>query len=230
MKTQTSKLIGTSNDNHWRNNKINALIAIGMALGIGSAVAQTGNGALSGPHYNLNIIGTTQCPGDDMVGTMQHVIFVELFGGDNPNGQLASAVTPKNKIYLIEGDTFQVLDGNACDGRAEFQLPAPGDSQIFIRPLGQPGGSETITTCATDAGPDLVFGTADDVIVCSSGNVILTRDKGQSKFVNVTDELTTVVLADGTVVSLFDPALIDFFWNVQNDGLRLAQLRFYPIL
>src|ERR1043166_6682266 len=113
MKKETSKLVGTSNDNHWRNNKINALIAIGMALGIGSAVAQTGNGALSGPHYNLNIIGTTQCPGDDMVGTMQHVIFGELFGGENPAGKNPADITPQNKIYLIEGDTFQVLDGNA---------------------------------------------------------------------------------------------------------------------
>jgi hypothetical protein len=30
-------------------------------------------------------------------------------------------------------------------------------------------------------------------------------------------------------VSIFDNALIDYFWNYQNNGLRLAQLRFYPI-
>jgi len=30
-------------------------------------------------------------------------------------------------------------------------------------------------------------------------------------------------------VSLFDPALQDYFWNYDNNGLRLAQLRFYPI-
>ena len=28
-------------------------------------------------------------------------------------------------------------------------------------------------------------------------------------------------------VSLFDPDLVDFFWQYQNAGLRLAQLRFY---
>ena len=80
-----------------------------------SALTLTGNGALSGPHYNLNIIGTQNCPGGDLVGTMGHVIFVELFGGDNPAGQSPSAVTPKNKIYLIEGDTF------------ELELPLGGD-------------------------------------------------------------------------------------------------------
>jgi len=29
-------------------------------------------------------------------------------------------------------------------------------------------------------------------------------------------------------VSLFDPALTDYFWQYANQGLRLAQLRFYP--
>jgi hypothetical protein len=29
--------------------------------------------------------------------------------------------------------------------------------------------------------------------------------------------------------SIFDSALQDYFWNYQNNGLRLAQLRFYPM-
>jgi len=215
-----------NNEGHTMKRSVGIMIAIGTAMGIGSAVAQTGNGTLSGPHYNLNIIGHTQCPGSDLVGTDRHTIVVGVFGDGNHAGKSPTHITPQNKIYLIEGDTFEVLDGNACDGRAEFQLPAPSDYYIFIRPLGKPGGSATISLCATDT-----MGTtdpSDDVIVCSTG-VILTRDKGQSKFKNVTDELTTVVLADGTQVSLFDPALQDYFWNYDNNGLRLAQLRFYPI-
>jgi hypothetical protein len=218
-----------NNERHIMKRSVGIMIAIGMAMGIGSAVAaQPGNGALTGPHYNLNIIGRENCPGDDLIGTQGHTIFVQLRGGDNPSGQNPSDVDPKNKIYLIEGDTFEVLDRNGCDGRAEFQLPPPGDYLIFIRPLGKPGGSATITLCATDI-MDTPDDTTDDLIVCSSGNVILTRDKGRSKFQNVTDQLTTVVLADGTVVPLFGDGLQDFFWNFQNDGLRLAQLRFYPI-
>jgi len=30
-------------------------------------------------------------------------------------------------------------------------------------------------------------------------------------------------------VSLFDPVLQDFFWQYSNNGLRLLQLRFYPL-
>jgi len=34
--------------------------------------------------------------------------------------------------------------------------------------------------------------------------------------------------ADDTV-NIFDPSLYDYFWNYENRGLRLAQLRFYPL-
>lgn len=219
-----------------------------------ASVASAGNGAPSGPHYNLNIIGHTNCPGDDLVGSNRHVIAVLLnFSDGNNNGQLASTLDRRNKIFLVEGD-FQVLDGNACNGDgATFRLPAnpytctASDPQclntdptfqnylVFIRALGKPGGSATITTCATGAGPDSILGNADDEIVCSTENVVLVRNKGKSSFSNVTKELTTLCLdTDGnlacdTRVGLFDPSLLSYFWDYDNNGLRLAQLRFYPI-
>jgi hypothetical protein len=79
-----------------------------------------------------------------------------------------------------------------------------------------------------------VLGTADDEIVCSTENVVLLRTKGQQKFTNVTRELTTLCWdTDGddvcdTRLPLFDSALEGYFWNYSNNGLRLAQLRFYP--
>jgi hypothetical protein len=59
------------------------------------------------------------------------------------------------------------------------------------------------------------------------------RTKGQQQFANVTSQLTTITFINPTTgqpitVSIFDPALVDYFWNYQNNGLRLAQLRFYP--
>lgn len=188
-----------------------AILAMAFA---GSAFAQTGNGAPGGPHYK------------------------------------------KNKIFLTEGG-FQVLDGNACDGDgAAFQLAGnpytcpPEDPQclttdttsasytVWARALGSPKNnpSATINTCATDAGADLIFGTADDVLVCSTESVLLVRSKGKSRFDNVTQELTTLCLdtdASGscdTRVGLFDTSLQGFLWDYDNNGLRLAQLRFYPVL
>src|SRR5439155_9228767 len=158
------------------------LTAAALAVGTAAALAQTGNGAPSGTHYNLNIIGKEDCPTDPMTTGNGHVIFVLLNGGDvatNLNGKLASNISKVNKIYLQEApdtNTFAVLDGNACDGNgALFELPNPSAGYtVWARALAKPGGSATMTTCATDP--------TTGEIVCSTLNVLLTRDKGPSKF------------------------------------------------
>ncbi len=213
-------------------------ITVGLALSFSAAFAQTtGNGSLSGAHYNLNIIGKKQCSTESLTDSSRHTIQVLLNGGDSAtslNGMLASSISKQNKIYLTQGD-FAVIDGNACDNNgATFRLPA-GGYVIFARALGKPGGVATMTTCATGAGIDGVLGTADDEILCSTENAVLTRNSGKSTFSNVTKELTTMLLdtdGDGigdTRVGLFDASLQDYFWNYDNKGLRLAQLRFYMV-
>src|SRR5215831_3328490 len=102
------------------------LIALGLAVGTAAALAQTqtGNGAQSGSHYNLNILGKTDCTPADLNGNNGHTIQVLLNGGQNAtnlNGSSASVLDKKNKIFLQPGNDFQVLDGNACDG-ALFML------------------------------------------------------------------------------------------------------------
>src|SRR5437660_10957433 len=160
---------------------------------------QTGNGAPNGAHYNLNIIGVENPKTDPLTGSDRHTIFVAL-------GNKNSAVT--SKIYLTQGD-FQVCDGNAfdaaydCSGNqiqsqgAVFQLPCntniPADitcaagtvsasSEVWARALGKPGGSVTVTTCATDP---LLGG----IIICSTENTlrVFTRRSGKSTFTNVTN-------------------------------------------
>jgi hypothetical protein len=91
-----------------------------------------------------------------------------------------------------------------------------------------------MTTCAAGAGDDGILGTNDDEVVCSSENVVLVRDSTRSKFTNKTKELTTLVAdidGDGLVerVGIFDDRLYSYFWDYDNNGLRLAQLRFYPV-
>src|SRR5216684_1691818 len=70
----------------------------------------TGNGAPSGHHFNLNIIGvsnTKNYPTAD--GSGGNVIHVPLKGHCN--------------IDLTQGTNFYVLDDNCLDGTANFQLP-----------------------------------------------------------------------------------------------------------
>jgi len=218
--------------------KMIGMLVIGA--GLVSPVFGAGIG-LSGPHYNLNIIGVENPKKSDLTGSDRHTIFVGL----------GRSGTTTSKIYLTPGP-FQVCDGNSfdaaysCDGSqvaaqgAVFQLPCDtatetdegcpegvtsASYQIWARALGQPGGSATITTCATDDTGE---------VICSTENSVLVRDKGKPTFTNVTKALTSldacfdvggVVTCE--VVSLFDTDLVDYFWQYQNTGLRLAQLRFY---
>ena len=222
-----------------------------LALGLSVIQAMaTGNGAPSGPHYNLNIIGVGKGKTADMTGSQRHTIFVALGGG--------TAGTVNSKIWLTRGE-FEVCDGNGttsdtgafdCGGNkiatsgAVFQLPCntnitldgaetlvpctTGESaayEVWARALGKPGGSATIQTCAFDDGTE----------VCSTENVVLVREKGKSWFTNVTQELTSLCLntdadpACETRIALFAGDLEGWHWEYDNNGLKLAQVRFYFI-
>jgi hypothetical protein len=234
--------------------KNTCLLAAMIVATAAPAFAQTGNGAPSGPHYNLNIIGVEKAKNPDLTGSQRHTIFVALGKND----------TVTSRIYLTPALDFEVCDGNGfdaaidCQGNqianegAVFALPCntnihseptdPGplfpcegeDPQlayeVWARALGAPGGQAVITTCATDAE------TGEEV--CSTENVLLVRKKGKSTFTNVTQELTSLVgcvsdpASDGVICgrfALFRNEFVDWFWQYANSGLRLAQIRFYPI-
>jgi len=187
------------------------------------AVAETGNGFPSGAHYNLNIIGVPKGKTASMTGSSGHRIFVSLTG--------------KSRINLSNADltdgTFRVLDANGTDGPAAFQLPSPdadGDGvtsySVYARALGKPGGSSATTACFDDAQTLETY--------CSVGSMVLVRDGGRSKAENVSDDLLFVYAdtdLDGVTerYSLFSDTLDSYFWDYDNTGLKLAQLRFYPI-
>ena len=177
----------------------------------------TGSGAPSGNHFTLNIIGVPKNKRVDMTGNNGSRMFVPLAGS--------------TKILLSEGD-FQVLDANATDGSGAFQLPNPDPENdgtttysVFARALGKPGGSATTTTCAQDATGETF---------CSVFSLVSVRDSGRSKFENVSRELLFLFAdldGDGTVerFNLFNDALQNFYWQFDNQGLKLLQLRFYEV-
>lgn len=151
-----------------------------------AGVDATGNGAPSGSHYTLNVIGVSKDKVASMDGNNGSRIFVPLWG--------------KAKINLTEGD-FGVLDANGTDADgATFSLPNPDpdadgvtEYSVYARALGTPGGSSTTTTCATD--PD----TLEEI--CSTESMVLVRDKGKNSFDNVSRELLYVYYdldGDGT--------------------------------
>ena len=227
---------------------------LGLALVVTLALAipahtQTGNGAPSGPHYNLNIIGVTQGKNPPLTGSNRHTIFVPLVSDQSGDPDtLASDGAP---ILLTQGP-FTVCDGNAfdpavdCKGNtvnnvgAVFQLPCnnlsslglivpctnngPGSIasyQVWARVVGTPGGNGKITLCAFDQ--------TTLTEICNTDEVLM-RNK-PNKFTDITKTLTTLVGATGPSgvgnYPLFAAGFSGFFWDYDNNGNKVLQLRFY---
>lgn len=176
------------------------------------------NSAPNGAHYNLNVIGVPKGKTSDLSGSMGRRIFVPLIGNC--------------KINLSIGD-FQVLDANCTDnGQSSFQLPNPDPDNdgmtaysVWARALGKPGGSSETTTCAYDV---------DGALWCSVYSNVEVRNKGKSSFTDVSRQLLYIyadIDSDGSLekYNLFNDTLQDYYWNYDNNGLKLMQLRFYEI-
>src|SRR5262245_7301237 len=205
---------------------------LGAALVVAVAVpvhAQPGNGAMSGPHYNLNTIGVDKGKKPDMSGSDRHTIFVQL-------GTAGAVDAKRSYIYLVPSAEFKVCDGNAfdaaldCNGTqikplgAVFALPCntnisvgeadllqacdPTDNipdasyAVFARGLGKPGkdGVDPHAVMTTCA-TDVVT----NEVVCSTENTLnvgaLIRKTGKMTFQDVTKELTSLVACTTDAVS-----------------------------
>ncbi len=199
--------------------RLTLLLVVFFLLGSSTVFAEGGNGAPSGGHYNLNIIGVPQGKNAEMDGNNGHRIFVPLGG--------------TSKIWLSCGD-YGVIDANGTDGSAAFQLPNPDPTNcgtttysVYARALGKPGGRSTTTTG--------IYDPVTGDYWYSIYQMVLVRDvsqTGKSTFTNVSKELLYVyadVNGDGKTerVPLFGAANKDFFWEYNNSGLKVAQLRFY---
>ena len=213
--------------------------------------AITGNGAPAGSHYSLNIIGVAKGKTADMDATSRHTIFVWLDGASKINLIEGSdfSVLDGNGTDR-DGASFQLPNpGLAFDWETLQLTDADTEYSIYIRALGKPGGWATMTTCAEIAAtfnldgrtlkgnPSLTTPGAE----CSLEQVgadILTSETGPKKFTNVTADLLTIVLnviddATGLVITtvrvpIFNEAFENEFWEYDNHGLKLAQVRFYP--
>ncbi len=201
------------------------------SIALAAPPADKGNGAPNGQHWNLNIIGVSKdknMPADLGGGA----IFVRL-GSDD--------VTVRTRINLECGDDFAVLDKDGTDGSATLQLmdPYPDDVspgintgedpvyRIYIRALGKPGGSAVMTSGFTDE---------NGIDWWSLESVSVERTKGLSRFSDETLKLTTIyvdITNDGidnpVRYNLFGNSLWDYFWDYDNNGLKLLQMRIYLV-
>jgi len=205
--------------------------------------ATTGNGAPSGAHYTLNIIGVPKDKSPNLTGGNGHRIFVDL----GRTGEAANT-----RINLIEGD-FAVLDANGTDGVAAFRLPNPDPDldgttsySVYVRALGKPGGKATMQSCYEDAAGETWC--AVDFTGGVEPITIQRTKGGVAKFVNVSKDLLFVDFCvtwdaglDGLLgtaddvctnvdqIPLFSNKDLSYYWSYDNEGLKHAQLRFYEV-
>jgi hypothetical protein len=148
---------------------------------------------------------------------------------------------------------FGVVDANATDGDgailgipdpcadADPLTPCTPSYSVWARTHG-PSGSATITTCADETGSG--FDGVDDVWCGSNGITLYAKSK---KAVDISGNLLHMtVTVDGVTnpqlaaclgtsttgsttldVFLFDNCFENYFWNYDNNGLKLLELRFY---
>jgi hypothetical protein len=189
---------------------------LGLVVAVVLSTVVLAGPPLNGEHYNLNIIGAPKDKKGDsnFDNPDRHTIMVDLSGHTN--------------IYMQQGEDFAVIDGDGTDGDCRFQLGA-GYYEVYAVALGKPNKTVTIT-------PEATFeGTTGD-IVFALGSIDLTHDKKpQWKRVTGLFLVTVSVTVDDVTHNynntwVFDiPELIDYWWDYNNVGCKLTQVRFYKV-
>ena len=201
----------------------------------------------SGAHYNLNIIGKKLDwnGGGSYNNWDRHTMFVpentddfELNGtpcfapAPLPEGA-EEPVGPGITIWMTSCDNkinsdscdFAVLDGNAFDDcKCEFQL-APGKYEVWIVAKAKPNGYTDITGWLYD--PNL-----EEYYLKTDANTIRVSSTGKDW-----TDATDLFYYEGQWVfdylqNLIDDPLLDsgaYFWQFDNNGNKLVQVRFYPV-
>jgi len=182
--------------------------------------------------------------GDDQ----NHIYLCNSTNGEN------DVVDPRCDAWRATNvNGFGTIDANATDGDGailgipdpcaddDALTPCTPSYSVWARTHG-PSGSATITTCADETGSG--FDGTDDVWCGSNGITLYAKSR---KAVDITGNLLHMtVTIDGVTnpqlaaclgtstttsttldVFLFDRCFENYFWNYDNNGLKLLELRFY---
>ncbi len=231
-----------------------AIVAATLLVGASTDVAnaQVGKG-LSGAHWNLNIVGVPKDKSASMTGSQRHTIFVPLNSGED----VGRKVKIFYKRNLDNPDKFEVEDGNATDDdEATILVPFEfcGDRQagceellsfdVYAVGLGKPNGAAILTAECTYS-LDVVDDGGNPNLECEDtlllGTIEIKREKGKPKSENITGIFRVTGCLDLVVDGICDSGdlsfrniwifnieeLLEYFWDYDNNGLKLMQIRFY---
>lgn len=183
----------------------------------------------NGEHFNLNLIGKAKVMPGDYDNPDRHTMFVPENTSDftTPNG------LPGATIWMQQGEEFAVIDGNATDGEGRFQL-GKGRYAVYVVSRGKPGYTTDIAGWVQYTDP-----TGTIYYYLKVGEISVTRkwQDAHDLFWVTTEEDTLDLIAEETWVfdylnainatDLYENAA--YFWQYDNNGNKLVQVRFYPI-
>ncbi len=225
------------------------IYAIAFALVAAVALAQNNNQCPGEKEYQVNIIGVPKAKNPDMTNNNGHRIFVWLNGVSKV---YMTGDTDPSADGLQCGNNFYVADANGTDGEAKLVVPCtpvnagstdPGVCyDVWATPLGTPGGkAEVDVVCTFDdtVVADLVEGSCEDVPL-GSFDFDLVRNGGKPVQKDITNYMRASGCFDANESGTCDPgeksfsniwifnleALIEYFWEYDNQGLRVSMIRF----
>ncbi len=173
---------------------------------------------------------------------------------EQPNNLPGNPATMEGvKITMTQGAEFAVKDGNATDGFGEFML-APGKYMVYIAAKAKSPKFENASTDITgwveaydELGDLWYYIPVGDVTVTkqknywedASGLFYMSDDEDPFGFVEVSglpnfDDLGVWVFdymtgLDSWETDLYDFSSLAYFWQLDNNGNKLIQVRFYPV-
>jgi hypothetical protein len=189
----------------------------------------------SGPHYNLNLIGKKSdwSGGGSYDNPDRHTIFVP----EDTDGYSTPNELPGITIWMTQGPEFAVLDGNAFDGEAAFQL-GPGTYKVYIVAKAKPGGYTDITgwVYAEDIDGGYYYLNIGSVNVTKSKkwqdatHIFYVSDSEDPFDIVGQDDVWVFTYMTALEAAPLDPSIVDaaYFWQYDNHGNKLVQVRFYP--
>ena len=212
----------------------------------------------NGPHYNLNLIGKDKVMPGDYDNPDRHTMFVPLdtegmtfTNPDDPNSPTFYGI----KIEMTQGPEFAMIDGNATDDHyGAFQL-GPGKYRVYIAVRAKsPKYSDEEAFTDITGWVQAYDNTGTSWYYIEVGYVQVK--KGKNSWTDATDLFFVTTNEDpfGFVTGIepeytewgiwvfdymagldnwtdggYDFSDLAYFWEFDNRGNKLIQVRFYPM-
>jgi hypothetical protein len=227
-----------------------------LTLGVTPVFAAKPGTDFNGPHYNLNLIGKSKAMPGDYDNPDRHTMFVPLdttdmtfTNPDDPNSPIFEGI----KIEMTQGSEFAMIDGNATDGYGAFQLGA-GKYHVYIAVKAKsPKYADPYTDITgwveaydnlgqlwyyidvgyvqvkknnnfwTDATGLFFVTTSEDTFGFVTGSEL---DYIEGLGIWVFDYMAGL---DAWTAGGYDLSDLAYFWQFDNHGNKLIQVRFYPM-